>query len=195
MGQRLVIELYNGKEKLANAYYHWSAYSLPSIALTEVVINKLEELGDTMPPKLKVIKALEATGAGMVKEELEEAKNIFPNADFKPCEDRNEGLLGITEDYMNDIFDWNEGFIKIDIKDETFCFDVCWAESQPLVYDPEIDNMVEAEVIETNINLDEVCFCEIETLYQLFEEICYGSGKVGKVTTNNDDFVYVRAID
>ncbi len=195
MGQRLVIELYDGRERLANAYYHWSAYSLPSITLAEVVIKKLEEIGDTLSPKLKAIKALEATGAGMVKTELEEAKALFPNIEFKPCVDRNEGLLGITEDYMNTTFDWNEGFIKIDIKEETFCFDVCWSESQPLVYDPEIDNMVEAEVIETNINLDEVNFCEIETLFSLFEEICYGSGKVGKVTTNNDEFIFVRAID
>jgi hypothetical protein len=187
--------LYNGKERLANAYYHWSAYSLPSITLTEVVIKKLEEIGDALPPKLKAIKALEATGAGMVKTELEEAKALFPNVEFKPCVDRNEGLLGITQDYMDTTFDWNEGFIKIDIKSETFCFDVCWSEAQPLIYSSELDNMVEAEQIETNINLDEVNFCEIETLYSLFEEIGYGSDKVGKVTTNNDEFVFVRAID
>ena len=43
MGQRLNIEIMSGEKVLANAYYHWSAYTASAAELTKII------LGDRTP--------------------------------------------------------------------------------------------------------------------------------------------------
>lgn len=43
MGQRLNIEIVDGNTTLANAYYHWSAFTFPALELTA-------EIGATCSP-------------------------------------------------------------------------------------------------------------------------------------------------
>ena len=44
MGQRLVIHIFNNEEELANAYYHWSAYTDSSIITTLQITAVYDDL-------------------------------------------------------------------------------------------------------------------------------------------------------
>ena len=74
MGQRLAIFIYEEKNEeevpLAVAYYHWSAYTDKATALLQKVLDCLESNSDELEKNklLYVIKALEATGAGLISE-------------------------------------------------------------------------------------------------------------------------------
>ena len=68
MGQRLNIEVHYDGELIANAYYHWSAYTSSSLNLLGKVIEAYRSR--TEINKLKVaVEILQATGAGINEEE------------------------------------------------------------------------------------------------------------------------------
>ena len=101
MGQRLNLEIRYGKEVLANAYYHWSAYTNSTLELAntivEEIINKNIKFNRLLWHEriMEAVKVLELTGAGVNKEEKEEIKSMrFLNVEeFKNCVDRNEGRI------------------------------------------------------------------------------------------------------
>lgn len=172
MGQGLVAEIYNGNQRLANAYYHWSGYTISSIDILEQIVDYLEQ-HDYMPPtEMLAIRALEATGAGLVGSSREYMQQEYPNITFQECLGRSEGMIAITEEQMNDYFMWNEGFFKIDISNKTVSFDVCWGyysleESNRYFVDEDTEKR---EVINSDINLDRVEYYQIEEMRQLFEK-------------------------
>ena len=64
MGQRLIITIVENGKALANAYYHWSAYTKAAMMLTEDVLLAISNYKKTMTNnKLIAIRALEKTGA------------------------------------------------------------------------------------------------------------------------------------
>ena len=130
MGQRLVIHIFNNEEELANAYYHWSAYTDSSIITTLQITAVYDDLKRKISDKkLLAIKLLEATGAGFNENDMKKVKEIYPNKKFNPCTDRNEGLIAVTEDSMEESTQWEEGSVKINLDSETICFDVLWEET------------------------------------------------------------------
>lgn len=172
MGQRLVAEIYNGNQRLANAYYHWSGYTISSIDILEQIVDYLEQ-HDYMPPtEMLAIRALEATGAGLVGSSREYMQQEYPNIIFQECLGRSEGMIAITEEQMSDYFMWNEGFFKIDISNKTVAFDVCWGnyslEESNRYFEEEDTKKI--EVINSDINLDRVEYYQIEEMRQLFEK-------------------------
>lgn len=132
MGQRLNIEIHNNGELLANCYYHWAAYTDSALELTTDALDALYgELCEKLEnPKQKAIVMLYATGAGMRdKNELLLAKNIMKGVDdwefpskFEP--NRNDGLINVTKEGMQETRDWEEGRVVIDIGTEIVDFNV-----------------------------------------------------------------------
>ena len=116
MGQRLNLEIRKKNKVLANAYYHWSGYTESSAELANICINALLDNEDSCY-KLKAVRALEATGAGMNPEELEYMKNYskYSDLDFKPCKDRNAGIIAVSPKGIKDTQLWMEGYVTIDI--------------------------------------------------------------------------------
>ena len=134
MGQRLNIEIMdrNG-DSLANCYYHWSAYTSSAIELTEQVLkfikeNKQKYMKDgKLDKKLFAIRMLESTGAGLCEEDdIPAFKEQYPNEPYKEAEDRNRGLISITEESMDKTRDWEEGRVEINIDYDTVSFDVIY---------------------------------------------------------------------
>lgn len=127
MGQRLNIEIIdrNG-ECLANSYYHWSAFSTSSLATAVEVIANFDKLRKQYENNmLLAIKMLEQSGAGLTKDgSLEKAKELFPNEIFKIGENRNSGLIGITEKDIDETRQWEEGRITINIDTKTIDYGV-----------------------------------------------------------------------
>lgn len=140
MGQRLNLGIRKKGKILANAYYHWSAYTGSSYELSA----KAHEYLVAHPNEsdlLKAIHALEATGAGLEPEEFIYAgsRRDLCNKEFNKATDRNEGLLAISPRGIQDTEDWAEGTVYIDIDDPEcpmYHFWVVWMDDQD-VYEEE----------------------------------------------------------
>lgn len=132
MGQRLNIEIVNDGTLLANCYYHWSGYTTCALYLTDAIISKFDEF-NIVGSIRNAVELLEATGGGVNKQELAniaQQPNKFANIDFKPAASRNDGLISVTEEGMNETRSWEEGRVTIDISSRTFAFDVVFEYDQ-----------------------------------------------------------------
>lgn len=130
MGQRLNVEIVSNGKLLANAYYHWDAYTGISLRRIDDILNKLNEIKESVKDDLDLaIKLLESTGAGINDVERNyiladpELSKYLPIND---CVDRNEGILAITKEGMQNIRYWEEGRVTIDVRKRTILFRVYW---------------------------------------------------------------------
>lgn len=128
MGQRLNVEIHCKEEIVANAYYHWSAYTRSALEITRDIIQAYEGYrGDKeTPEEVVAIRLLEVTGARLMPEELSAANQQFK--DYGPFEgdaNRNDGLISITEEGMENTRRWEEGRLILNLDDETVDFYVC----------------------------------------------------------------------
>ena len=121
MGQRLVVTIENNEEELCKIYYHWSAYSISALMETRDIINELfDEYNEIEDIRLRMIRFVESDGGGIKNgkdsDEWKYIQNAYPNEIFKEEGiSRNCGLIAISEDGMNDLQDWSEGDIIINI--------------------------------------------------------------------------------
>lgn len=135
MGQRLNIELRHGGKCIANAYYHWSAYTLSAAELTAKVIDYLlsegynsDECSDTDNIRW-AIRALESTGAGLTEGEKKYVAEEIPELDassFADAVDRNLGLISVSEQGMAETERWMEGGVTIYLDDRLIDFEVIY---------------------------------------------------------------------
>ena len=130
MGQRLNVEIVSNGKLLANAYYHWDAYTGISLRRTDDILNKLNKIKESVKDDLDLaIRLLESTGAGI---NAEERNYILANSELSKylpindCVGRNEGILAITQKSMQIIRGWEEGRVTIDIGKRTILFRVYW---------------------------------------------------------------------
>lgn len=132
MGQRLNLEITKKNKVVANAYYHWSAYTVRAYELTAMAYNFIKyNKGSIKDPKLLAIRALEATGAGVPdwqegESELKRLRNIrkYSTTEFAQFKDRDEGIISCFLDSIKDTEDWAEGTVTIDLDTESICFTV-----------------------------------------------------------------------
>ena len=127
MGQRLEILIMKDGKELANAYYHWSAYTGSSFELARDIVLAIKNRKVRQKDELKkAIRLLEVTGAGVTQSEKEYLKvgSRFKNFRFKPCSGRNDGLIAVSADGMKETRDWQEGQVFIDIGKQKVSFDV-----------------------------------------------------------------------
>ena len=156
MGQRLVIQLEENGNPLANAYYHWSAYTESAIDLINDVIEYLNDaptkdgtfISFNEGNKFKATWALFMTGARFNDDEVREMQNVNVNMQdfrfvFDGTEvDRNKGLLFVTEKGMEDTIGWAESIVYVDIVTGDIDFGVMWSENtedyvERMTYDGE----------------------------------------------------------
>lgn len=130
MGQRLNIEIVYKREEntedevvLANAYYHWSAYTTSANYLALKIVEKIEkdnfDFDSISDKRLYAIRLLEATGALVANEDHDAIAEIYPDLTFKKAESRNDGLISYSEKGIEDTRNWEEGRITIYLKDKT----------------------------------------------------------------------------
>lgn len=136
MGQRLVIQIEENGEALANAYYHWSAYTESAADMTNDVINYLDDADKSFTPHKKAVWALYKTGARfapaehelMANEGISEDEFSFAFDDVKA--DRTDGLISVSDKGMKESEDWAEGMATIDIVTGEIYFNVYCEESR-----------------------------------------------------------------
>lgn len=129
MGQRLNLEVCYDGEVLANVYYHWSAYTSSSLFLLENVLSAYRKSTKIRPLDIAV-EILQATGAGIDDNEREQivkdTSGKFDSIEFRDATGRNEGILSVTKDGIEDTRRWEEGRVLVDIGAEEFTFGVMW---------------------------------------------------------------------
>ena len=123
MGQRLNIEIVENGVCLANAYYHWSAYTSSAFELAKQIINAIPTVKEEIPAK-RAIRLLEVTGARLLSDEIEFAKKLLLGDDFEKATDRNDGLIAISEKGIAETRQWQEGAVYIYLDENRMKFDV-----------------------------------------------------------------------
>ena len=120
MGQRLNIQFEmdipnSGEAKvLANAYYHWSGYTILAYELVKKIADSNYWSDDCKitDPVEKAIRMLEVTGAGLTKDEFTEE---YPESKYKKATSRNDGLIAISEKGIKETQNWEEARVTINL--------------------------------------------------------------------------------
>lgn len=174
MGQRLNIEIVNSDGVLANAYYHWSAYTGSAIELTLMAIGKFWEVESLDKDLLKAIKMLEATGAGITDQELISIKadrRLSSGITYSSiCNNRNLGLIAVTERGIEDTRRWEEGRVTIDIESRTVDFGVLWEYSEEEYNENMEDDDAYSRLIRVEFDFSSIPFEYIHRLDAIFQD-------------------------
>lgn len=123
MGQRLNVEIHSEGEVIANAYYHWSAYTGSSLMIAKTILENINEVNETNEI-LYAIRLLETTGALLTDDEIIAAKKLDPEAMFDQAMSRSDGLIAITQEGIENTRRWEEGRVEIDLDEREVIFDV-----------------------------------------------------------------------
>lgn len=124
MGQRLVVTIQKNCEDIAKLYYHWSAYSFSALKETQEIVNCIYNHKDEADSELllRLIRFCEANGGGIDgdEEEFKYIQALYPNEVFKKDGySRSYGLIALSENGMEQMQDWSEGDITINLDEET----------------------------------------------------------------------------
>ena len=166
MGQRLNVEIWNNGKVLANAYYHWSAYTDSAAQIVNAALDYI----NNNPVRddnylLYAIRILEATGAGLTDWEIENAKlrPVLDGATFAECHGRNAGLIGISDEAISETRYWQEGSVYIFLDENRVSFRVFftdkrwdWEKEQREDYGNENASARDLDVVD--INFDDIKF-------------------------------------
>ena len=118
MGRRLNIQIEmdipdsSESKVLANAYYHWSGYTSSAYELVKLIVDSGVYSLDILDPVEKAIKMLEATGAGLTKDEFTET---YPESKYKLSLSRRDGLIAISEAEMLETQECEEARVTINV--------------------------------------------------------------------------------
>ena len=164
MGQRLNLQIEKSGKRLANAYYHWSAYTGSAASLASEVINYLDDHQDMKDKKLLAIRALESTGAGFstyeegqVQLEKLHSTRVYMNKEFDIQSDRNEGLISCYASHMDNTATWADGSVIIDIDTRTIdttCFNM-WTLEEFKEDNPDTDLTILSDFGSADIPFDD----------------------------------------
>ena len=124
MGQRLVVTVTNCGENIAKIYYHWSAYSLSALEEAKDIINALyDDECKENDIRLRLIRFCEQNGGGIKggkdSDEWKYISQLYPNEVFKEDNiSRNYGLIALSESGMENLQDWSEGDVYIEMDND-----------------------------------------------------------------------------
>ena len=165
MGQRLNVEIRRKKDNkiLANSYYHWSAYTYPSLELADEIMENIYGviINDKVSDEIKAIQLLQTTGAGLLEQEY----NALNEEDKKYCSlatNRDLGLISFTEKGMEKTRAWEESRLTITIDFDNKEYDFVGDRNRVdfevylSISREEIEEYYREELKSGKINLDEV---------------------------------------
>lgn len=206
MGQRLNIEIYHGGECIANAYYHWSAYTISAAELTRTVIDYLLDEGynsDVCSDTDNIrwaIRALESTGAGLTDGEKKYITEEIPELDassFADAADRNRGLISVSEDGMEETQRWMEECVTIYLDDRLVDFEVLFGYDSITEATEFWDEDVAQELMKDinllpriDCNFENISFEDFDAVAEQLSEIA-GTAHGLAYNTNSERFIEI----
>jgi hypothetical protein len=158
MGQRLNIEIIKNGETIANCYYHWSAYTTSALSTAIMVISNYEELlKQNLPDEVLAVKMFEncysylpllnneATYAGLSEESYKYMTEKYPGYEFKQVIDRNAGIIGVTDEDIEETRKYEEGTLYIYLDNKTIDNSGLLWEQEIEEYEDEYEETVNAD--------------------------------------------------
>lgn len=124
MGQRLNLEFQYGDKVIANAYYHWSGYTISSLEELLEASERIEydNIHDEKSAIIELVNVYDnklSPYSGLTSESLDEVKKYIPEySGIKNELDRNCGLLSISKEGMKITRDWADFILRYDIKNK-----------------------------------------------------------------------------
>ena len=122
MGQRLVCTVTKNEKEICKIYYHWSAYTISALYEAQKIVDCIcERTNETEKDlQLRLIRFCEENGGGISGfeggREHTYIQEMFPNCTFRQDGySRNNGLIALSETGMQDLQDWSEGDVTIDV--------------------------------------------------------------------------------
>ena len=188
MGQRLNIEITNRNGCIANCYYHWSAYTFSSIAMTRQILAAIDEDDEEFGTEYAVM-LLERTGGGVDEEERERIKADarYSGMHFNECSDRNRGLIAVTKEGIRDTRNWEEGRVTVNLDTRTVDFDVFWRYNSVEEYEEENETDAPDGIYKTAMDFSNIPFDSFDEFAAVVAE--HPDGVV------DDDGTYYRWIE
>lgn len=186
MGQRLNLEIARNGEVLANAYYHWSAYTRSALEVTSNVLEWIEnhpiDNADSANWVQVAVDILCSTRAGV--NEVEKIRINTTNQDelkdlhYNDAIDRNEGLIAVTKEGIEDTRYWAEGTVVVDVGSMTVSFNVYdWFSEDG--YDmfrkefPEENYPAIKDLPEVNIDMDSIPVSDFENFADVVRDFVW----------------------
>lgn len=173
MGERLNIEIMKDDDVVANAYYHWGAYSTEALRLAHAIVQKDKELKDeTITDEIAhAITLLRATGAALTENEHTLARNQkhIDDAFDASKVNRNDGLISISEKGILNTENWAGMTVTIHLNDQyhveaphinEFFIDYSMGEYRQYVHDQYIEPLSADDKEEINKAIENVCYNE-----------------------------------
>lgn len=169
MGQRLVINGIKNHTPIFNIYYHWSAYTETALHETDQLLKYLlrpENCGDLV---LSAIEYCENSGGGITGDkDFEEAKRLYPDHNFKTDGiSRNDGLIAITAEGMDNNVSWAEETIDIDFDNDLINNNVFWGYddidqiNEEYEYDDD-EKLKDSDILVPHISVEQFHFDQID---------------------------------
>ena len=172
MGQRLNIQFEDTTGVLANAYYQWSGYTGSAMLLTNEIISS-DLIDDTsISNKVKAVKLLELTGAGLTREEF---NDDFPSHLYKESKDRTSGLIAISKEGIEETQSWEEARVTIDLDTQQIYFNI-YGYVNIDDYDPEDRVKIPEQSYNSELDYEDVSFEKFPELFKEFD-LNYSKGK------------------
>ena len=132
MGQRLVVTVRKSEEDICKIYYHWSAYTMSALNEAQKIVDAIYNGEDetTRELQLRLIRFCEENGGGIdggcESAEGKYIQSIFPKEQFKDDVDRSYGLIALSEQGMENMQNWSEGDLTINLDEERIYNDVMY---------------------------------------------------------------------
>lgn len=171
MGQRLNIEIWKDGKVLANAYYHWSAYSVCAADMARKIIYRIPDIKEENDT-LKAIRLLECTGAKLTGEEAVFVNKIagLEQVLFDTDANRNDGIISVSENSIRETRQWQEGSLIIYLDEERLKFKVYW-ENKRWEWEKEQENnsdtpKVYKDLKQFAVAFDDIKFKTIDDFYE-----------------------------
>jgi len=195
MGQRLNIEIISDGKTLANAYYHWSAFSSSSVEIAQTIIKNINNIKEESE-LLRAIRLLETTGAGLSEDEVVYAKQIeeLKDANFAKYIDRNNGLIAISENGIDYIRSWQDYSLYIYLDEQRMSYKVFSSQGK-WEYTSNCkknNNYVKYDDIDiVDVNFEDIKFKDIDKFASFVEEYKSKPFRISMNTHNVHNFIHI----
>ena len=180
MGQRLVINIIKDNERIANIYYHWSAYSVSALYEAQKLLDSgvFDGCNSTAEMQVKLIHFIESIGGcidgGNYSKEYQEISKMFSKETFKADGSRSKGLIAITPDGMESMESWAEGILEINLDEDMIynsVYNLLTLEEYNNWRDEEDQKKLEDIPERADINIDSIPFGDLEDMIDRLENI------------------------
>lgn len=174
MGQRLVIVGKKDHIPIFNIYFHWSAYTSSSLDEADHLLKYLLQPEKCSDLVLSAIEYCEARGGGLSNDvDIEEVERIYPAHKIKTAGiSRNNGLIAITADGMNQNLSWAEGVLEIDFDNDIinnnvfFYYDSVEQINEEYCYEGD-DKIKDSDILNPYISVESFHFDKIDEVKEI----------------------------